>query len=92
MKEIFALLILAIFNVTLFAQNLVSNPSFESYNRRPAAMLDEGLEFTRAVPSWVSPNRASTDFITPRFRSSKMQLVEPHSGKNMVGSVVQGAH
>jgi outer membrane protein OmpA-like peptidoglycan-associated protein len=92
MKEIFALLILAIFNVTLFAQNLVSNPSFESYNRRPAAMLDEGLEFTRAVPSWVSPNRASTDFITPRFRSSKLQLVEPHSGKNMVGSVVQGAH
>lgn len=92
MRKNFTFFIFVIFNATLFAQNLVSNPSFESYNRRPAAMLDEGLEFTRAVPSWVSPNRASTDFITPRFRSSKIQLVEPHSGKNMVGSVVQGAH
>jgi len=92
MRKNFTFLIFVIFNVTLFAQNLVSNPSFESYNRRPAAMLDEGLEFTRAVPSWVSPNRASTDFITPRFRSSKVQLVKPHSGKNMVGAVIQGAH
>ncbi len=92
MRRIFTFLIFVIFNVTLFAQNLVSNPSFESYKRRPAAMLDEGLEFTRAVPGWVSPNRASTDFITPRFRSSKVQLVEPHDGKNMVGAVVQGAH
>lgn len=92
MRKNFTFIIFVIFNVAMFAQNLVSNPSFESYNRRPAAMLDEGLEFTRAVPSWVSPNRASTDFITPRFRSSKVQLVEPHSGQNMVGSVVQGAH
>lgn len=92
MRKNFTFLIFVIFNVALFGQNLVSNPSFEAYNRRPAAMLDEGLEFTRAVPSWVSPNRASTDFITPRFRSSKVQLVEPHSGENMVGSVVQGAH
>ncbi len=92
MRKIFTFFIFVFFSFTLFAQNLVSNPSFEAYNRRPAAMLDEGLEFTRAVPSWVSPNRASTDFITPRFRSSKVQLVEPHSGKNMVGSVVQGAH
>ncbi|MFK7770878.1 MAG: OmpA family protein [Saprospiraceae bacterium] len=92
MRRIFTLFIFIVFNVALFAQNLISNPSFETYNRRPAAMLDEGLEFTRAVPGWVSPNRASTDFITPRFRSSKVQLVEPHSGKNMVGAVVQGAH
>lgn len=92
MRKKFTFLILVIFNLNLFAQNLISNPSFESYKRRPAAMLDEGLEFTRAVPGWVSPNRASTDFITPRFRSSKVQLVEPHDGKNMVGAVVQGAH
>lgn len=92
MREIYTFLIFITFYTGVFSQNLVSNPSFEQYKRRPAAMLDEGLEFTRAVPGWVSPNRASTDFITPRFRSSKVQLVEPHSGDNIVGSVVQGAH
>ncbi|MEM6964404.1 MAG: OmpA family protein [Bacteroidota bacterium] len=76
----------------IFSQNIVPNPSFEKYNRRPSAMLDEGVEFTRAVPGWVSPNRASSDFITARFRTTKVERVPPHSGENMVGVVVQGTH
>lgn len=92
MKKKFTFLLFIIFSNTLLAQNLVPNSSFESYNRRPSAMLDDGIEFTRALPGWVSPNRASTDFITKRFRSSKVQLVNPHTGENMVGAVVQGAH
>lgn len=75
-----------------WSQNLVPNPSFEAANRRPAAMLDDGIEFTRAVPGWLSPNRASSDFITSRFRSSKVQTLPPHSGENMIGMVVQGSH
>jgi hypothetical protein len=92
MRKKFTFLLFIIFSNPLLAQNLVPNSSFESYNRRPSAMLDDGIEFTRALPGWVSPNRASTDFITKRFRSSKVQLVNPHTGENMVGAVVQGAH
>ena len=90
--KIFFTIITILCTQLLWSQNLVPNPSFEQYNRRPTAMLDEGLEFTRAVPAWVSPNRASSDFITPRFRSSKVQVMPPHDGKNMVGIVIQGAH
>ena len=92
MRKKFTFLLFIIFSNPLLAQNLVPNSSFESYNRRPSAMLDDGIEFTRALPGWVSPNRASTDFITKRFRSSKVQLVNPHTVENMVGAVVQGAH
>lgn len=92
MKRAFTLFFSLLFFNMIFAQNLVPNPSFEQYKRRPSAMLDEGLEFTRAVPGWVSPNRASPDFITARFRSSKVKTVPPHSGENLVGIVVQGAH
>lgn len=92
MRIIFTFIFLALFTHFCSGQNLVSNPSFESANRRPAAMLDDGIEFTRAVPSWVSPNRASSDFITSRFRSTKVLTIPPHTGENMIGVVIQGGH
>ena len=92
MKHNFTIIIFLFFSISLLGQNLVPNSDFEKYNRRPAAMLDDGIEFTRTVPGWLSPNRASSDFITSRFRSSKVEVIPPHSGENMVGVVVQGAH
>ncbi len=92
MRIIFTFLFFSLFISLTWSQNLVPNPSFEASNRRPAAMLDDGIEFTRAVPGWVSPNRASSDFITSRFRSSKVLKMPPHTGDNMIGVVVQGAH
>ena len=90
MKVFFTIIGLLLSSFFALSQNLVPNPSFEQSSRKPAAMLDEGMEFTRAVPGWSSPTRASTDFITSRFRASKIEKIPAHSGENMVGSVVQG--
>lgn len=74
----------------LFAQNLVPNPGFESYEFLPSQLSPSGVQFERAIHRWSTPNEASTDLISPRFKSSNMTPIPPHQGKNMAGIVING--
>ncbi len=48
------------------------------------------MEFQRAIKKWDTANEASTDLISPKFRSKKVIRVEAHTGRNSVGIVTQG--
>ncbi len=73
-----------------YGQNLVPNPSFEEVNHKPMSMLDSGHEFARDCKSWSTPNLASTDLITSRFKTNKFDPIIPYHGENMAGIVIHG--
>ncbi|MEO0778786.1 MAG: OmpA family protein [Bacteroidota bacterium] len=75
---------------SLRAQNLVPNPSFEAYEFLPSQLSPTGIAFERAIRRWTTPNEASTDLISPRFKSNNLKPIPPHSGKNMAGIVING--
>lgn len=77
-------------SLTGFSQNLVPNPSFEACDREPNSLCDSFMDFQRAIKNWDTPNEASSDLITPRFRSSKVIRMEAHTGRNSAGIVTQG--
>ena len=78
------------FLITINGQNLVPNPGFEEVNNKPMSMLDSGHEFARDCKIWKTGNLASTDLITPRFRTNKFKAITPYAGENMVGIVIHG--
>jgi len=78
------------YNVLIHGQNLVPNPSFEEVHNKPTSMLDSGHEFSRDCKFWKTANLASTDLITPRFRTNKFEAITPYAGKNMCGIVIHG--
>ncbi|MEO1514365.1 MAG: OmpA family protein [Bacteroidota bacterium] len=53
-------------------------------------MSKTGLDFERAAKTWVVPNEASTDLISPRLQSRNLNACQAHSGKNMAGIVING--
>ncbi len=73
-----------------WSQNLIPNPSFEECRHQPTSMLDSGHEFERVTNFWSTANLASTDLITPRFRTPKFDAIPAHSGRNMAGIVIHG--
>ncbi len=84
------LLVLGLSPTLLQAQNLVPNPSFEAYEFLPSQLSPNGIAFERAIRRWTTPNEASTDLISPRFKSNNLKPIPPHSGKNMAGIVING--
>ncbi|NNE28061.1 MAG: OmpA family protein, partial [Saprospiraceae bacterium] len=74
----------------LTGQNLVPNPGFEACDFQPVHLSSDGRTFERASRAWTVPNEASTDLISPRFRSSNLTPIPPHSGRNMAGVVING--
>ena len=72
------------------SQNLVPNFSFEESRNKPTSMLDDGHEFALNSKYWETPNLASTDLITPRFKTNKFEPIEAFSGYNMSGIVIHG--
>ena len=72
------------------AQNLVPNFSFEESVNKPTSMLDDGHEYASVSKYWETPNLASTDLITPRFKTKKFEPIEAFSGYNMSGIVIHG--
>jgi len=78
-------------SVSCYAQkNLVPNFSFEESNEKPTSMLDDGHEYADVSTYWETPNLASTDLITHRFKTAKFEPIEPFSGRNMSGIVIHG--
>ncbi len=73
-----------------WSQNLVPNPSFEEYDRLPNSMLDSGHEFQKMSKFWTAANLASTDLISPRFKTKKFKAIPAHSGNMMAGIVIHG--
>ena len=71
-------------------KNLVPNFSFEESKEKPTSMLDNGHEFSDVSKYWKTPNLASTDLITPRFKTAKFNPIEAFSGYNMSGIVMHG--
>jgi len=90
MKKYFYLLFAPLLLGNLTAQNIIPNPSFENYEYLPARLSSEGKDFARASKFWHTPNEASTDLISPRFRSTALKTIPTHSGKNMAGIVING--
>ncbi len=90
MMRLFLLLFAFASLSNLFAQNIIPNPSFEKYEYLPARLSSEGKDFEQACEYWHTPNQASTDLISPRFRSEALKTIPPHSGKNMAGIVING--
>ena len=76
--------------VQLTAQNIVPNGGFESYEYLPARLSSEGRDFEKASRHWTAPNEASTDLISPRFKTGNLTTIPAHGGKNMAGLVVNG--
>ncbi|HHS96188.1 MAG TPA: OmpA family protein, partial [Phaeodactylibacter sp.] len=73
-----------------FSQNLVPNPSFEKADYTSRFLNKTGRDFERQVKHWTVPNQASTDLISPRFNSTNLTTIPPHSGKQMAGIVTNG--
>lgn len=77
-------------NIYSQSQNLVPNFSFEESREKPTSMLDNGHEYSDVSKYWSTPNLASTDLITPRFKTAKFEPIEAFSGYNMSGIVIHG--
>jgi len=84
------LILLLVQTTKLLSQNLVPNHSLEEVKYQSTSMLDTGLEFAKVNKLWKTSNLASTDLITPRFRTAKFDPIPAHSGKNMAGLVIHG--
>ncbi len=69
----------------LFTQNLIPNSSFEKHYSTPRTLNKSGAAFTKSIPHWFAPNQASTDLITPLFKSEIVNLIKAQEGKNVVG-------
>lgn len=80
----------SLINYSLLAQNLVPNFSFEESTEKPTSMMDNGHEYADVSKYWKTPNLASTDLITPRFKTNKFEPIEAFSGYNMSGIVIHG--
>ena len=94
-RKLHVLIPFLFFSLTLgiensFAQNLVPNFSFEESKEKPTSMLDNGHEYSDVSKYWKTPNLASTDLITPRFKTAKFEPIEAFSGYNMSGIVIHG--
>ena len=83
-------LIITLSSHSLAAQNLVPNFSFEESTEKPTSMMDNGHEYADVSKYWKTPNLASTDLITPRFKTNKFEPIEAFSGYNMSGIVIHG--
>ena len=83
-------LILGVNSMAYSQKNLVPNFSFEESNEKPTSMLDDGHEYADVSTYWETPNLASTDLITHRFKTAKFEAIEPFSGRNMSGIVIHG--
>ncbi|MFK7808321.1 MAG: OmpA family protein [Saprospiraceae bacterium] len=72
------------------SQNLVPNSSFEAADFTSRFLNKTGRDFERQAINWTVPNEASTDLISPRFKSTNLTVIPPHSGKQMGGIVTNG--
>ena len=67
-------------------QNLIPNPGFEESHFRLTSFTDRGQVFGKAMVDWHTPNKASTDLISPVFLGRKLRHpVTFHGGEQMVG-------
>lgn len=89
-KKTTFILFLTLLSYFLSAQNLIPNGGFEDCSHQSTSMLDTGLEFERVMEHWKAANLASTDLITPRFKTPKFEPIPPHHGRNMAGIVTHG--
>ena len=83
-------LMLGLNSVAYTQKNLVPNFSFEESKEKPTSMLDDGHEYADVSTYWETPNLASTDLITHRFKTAKFEPIEAFSGRNMSGIVIHG--
>ncbi|MFT4664041.1 MAG: outer membrane protein OmpA-like peptidoglycan-associated protein [Polaribacter sp.] len=74
-----------------YGQNLVPNSSFEGFDFTSRFLNKTGRDFERQAINWTVPNQASTDLISPRFKSTNLTVIPPHSGKHMAGIVTNGS-
>ncbi len=73
-----------------YSQNLVPNPGFEQADYTSRLLNKTGREFERQAVRWTVPNQASTDLLSPRFNSTNLTTIPPHSGDHMAGIVTNG--
>ena len=89
-KGVFLSLLVIAANTFYAQKNLVPNFSFEESKEKPTSMLDDGHEYADVSTLWETPNLASTDLITRRFKTAKFEPIEAFSGYNMSGIVIHG--
>jgi outer membrane protein OmpA-like peptidoglycan-associated protein len=73
-----------------YGQNLVPNSGFEEADYTSRFLNKTGRDFEEQAIYWTVPNQASTDLISPKFNSTNLTVIPPHSGKHMAGIVTNG--
>lgn len=91
MIRLLSIFLFLAFSFIGYGQNIVPNSSFEGFDFTSRFLNKTGRDFERQAISWTVPNQASTDLISPRFRSTNLTVIPPHSGKNMAGIVTNGS-
>ena len=81
----FFLLIFTTFQIN--SQNLVSNSSFENYNKEKATktFTNSNYEFIQEIKDWGTPNTATPDLIHSNFKTEWVKIGNPRTGNNMIG-------
>lgn len=85
----------ALYSQTQQAQNLVTNPGFEQYDKCPEDYTPENLSH-KLVAGWSYPTRATPDYFnrcSPRNVGVPKNFAgesEPHSGNGYVGAILSG--
>jgi OmpA-OmpF porin, OOP family len=76
---------------TLFAQNLVKNPSFETLTAPvlPCTYTNVGSDFNKSVVSWKSSENVTPDILTVE---KGCFTFSPRTGQNMVGIIAYHPH
>lgn len=77
-------------------ENLIPNPSFESFRVRPLGWYYKGSQFNRVMKYWKSPTSASPDAynkfvrVPSHWETKGFGKIKPPSGTGMVGLTVYG--
>jgi len=81
--KIFSLLSLLLFSTAyLLGQNLVPNPSFEAYNKKPNRWSGHSGHFNDISKHWMSPNQGSPDVL---WEEAMHKLYPTRKGISFVG-------
>lgn len=101
MKMLMAFILLFLwFNSSLFAQNLVPNPSFENVHKKTISWIQNKQAFESILQDWTSPNQGSPDVLFdftvdkmhPPRKGVDVSMHQPRTGKTMVGIKTYGCY
>lgn len=97
-RLLFGLWLIFMHSPIIGQDNLIPNPSFESYTDIPDQWYFKGQHFTEIVRYWVSPTPASPDAYSPKikvpddWKNKGFGNIKAYDGNNMVGLTIYGCN